>query len=156
MEEDIELVEEFINICEINFKFYEQPNVVIISDTVEAIKNLIKRNKELEKLELEHQRINGNLREKIKELEHKYQRALSDLVIAENTKHTCPYIPTSGVTCKAKEFEAKIKEKIDKYKKSSNEYYEKFLKTNKTDTEIRDVGICCDAKVNVLQELLEE
>lgn len=110
MEKDIELVEEFINICEINFKFYEQPNVVIISDTVEAIKNLINRNKELEKLELEHQKINGNLREKIKELEHKYQRALSDLLIAENTKHTCPYIPTSGVTCDVKE---KLKKVVD-------------------------------------------
>lgn len=86
-----------------------------------TINKIIDRNKELEKLELEHQKINGNLREKIKELEYKYQRALSDLVIAENTKHTCPYIPTSGVTCDVKEY---IKQS---FKPSSEETKEELL-----------------------------
>lgn len=42
-----------------------------------------------------------NLIKGYKELERK-------LVIAENTKHTCPYIPTSGVTCDVKELEESI------------------------------------------------
>lgn len=48
-----------------------------------------------------------------------------------------------------------VKDKIKKYKKLGNEFYEKFLETNKTDINIHDTGISCDAKVQVLQELLE-
>ena len=49
----------------------------------------------------------------------------------------------------------KVKDKIEEYKKLGNEFYEKFLETNKTDINIHDTGISCDAKVQVLQELLE-
>ena len=51
---------------------------------------------------------------------------------------------------------SKIKEKIEKYKKLSNEFYEKFLETDKTNIDIHDAGISCDAKVQVLQELMED
>lgn len=48
-----------------------------------------------------------------------------------------------------------IEDFIKKYQKLSDEFYEKFLETNKTDIDIHDAGIFCDAKVQVLQELLE-
>lgn len=51
---------------------------------------------------------------------------------------------------------SKVKEKIEEYKKLGNEFYEKFLETNKTDINIHDAGISCDAKVLVLQELMED
>lgn len=45
---------------------------------------------------------------------------------------------------------------IKKYQKLSDEFYEKFLETNKTDKDLNDVGLACDAKVEVLQQLLEK
>ena len=149
MEEDIKILKEETNALGLFFKCKGTEKYK------KAIENLIKRNKELEKLELEHKKINGMLREKIKELEHKYQRALSDLVIAENTKHTCPYIPTSGVTCKAKEFEAKIKEKIEEINSRIEKYREYTEQGIETDVEWVD-NVADRETVQVLQELLEE
>ncbi len=48
-----------------------------------------------------------------------------------------------------------IEDFIKKYQKLSDEFYEKFLETNRTDKDLHDVGLACDAKVQVLQELLE-
>mgnify|MGYP000926969446 CR=1 FL=1 len=51
-----------------------------------------------------------------------------------------------------------IKNKIKEYTKLSDEFYDKFCKLSPLDLEyrdIRDAGMCCDAKINVLQELLE-
>ena len=49
-----------------------------------------------------------------------------------------------------------IEDFIKKYQKLSDEFYEKFLETNRTDKDLHDVGLACDAKVQVLQELLEK
>lgn len=49
-----------------------------------------------------------------------------------------------------------IEDFIKKYQKLSDEFYEKFLETNKTDKDLHDVGLACDAKVEVLQQLLEK
>ena len=48
-----------------------------------------------------------------------------------------------------------IEDFIKEYQKLGDEFYEKFLETNKTDIDIHDAGISCDAKAQVLQELLE-
>lgn len=48
-----------------------------------------------------------------------------------------------------------IEDFYKKYQKLSDEFYEKFLETNRTDKDLHDVGLACDAKVQVLQELLE-
>lgn len=48
-----------------------------------------------------------------------------------------------------------IEDFIKNYQKLSDEFHEKFLETNRTDIDIHDAGIFCDAKVQVLQELLE-
>lgn len=49
-----------------------------------------------------------------------------------------------------------IKDFIKKYKKLSDEFYEKFLETNRTDKDLHDTGLACDAKVNVLKKVLKE
>ena len=46
-----------------------------------------------------------------------------------------------------------IEDFIKKYQKLSDEFYEKFLETNRADKDLHDVGLACDAKVQVLQEL---
>ena len=48
-----------------------------------------------------------------------------------------------------------IEDFIKKYQKLSDEFYEKFLETNRTDKDLHDTGLACDAKVDVLQQLLE-
>ena len=48
-----------------------------------------------------------------------------------------------------------IEDFYKKYQKLSDEFYEKFLETNRTDKDLHDVGLACDAKVQVLQEFLE-
>lgn len=48
-----------------------------------------------------------------------------------------------------------IEDFIKKYQKLSDEFYEKFLETNRTDKDLPDTGLACDAKVDVLQQLLE-
>ena len=48
-----------------------------------------------------------------------------------------------------------IEDFIKKYQKLSDEFYEKFLETNRTDKDLHDTGLACDAKADVLQQLLE-
>ena len=48
-----------------------------------------------------------------------------------------------------------IEDFIKKYQKLSDEFYEKFLETNRTDKDLHDAGLACDAKVQVLQDLIE-
>ena len=48
-----------------------------------------------------------------------------------------------------------IEDFIKKYQKLSDEFYEKFLETNRTDKDLHDAGLACDVKVDVLQQLLE-
>ena len=48
-----------------------------------------------------------------------------------------------------------VEDKIEEYKKMSDEFYIKFLESNRYDAEARDKGIGCDAIVKALQELLE-
>lgn len=50
----------------------------------------------------------------------------------------------------------KVREMIKKYKEMSDDFYIKFLEGNRLDKDIHDVGIACDAKVKVLQELLKK
>ena len=49
-----------------------------------------------------------------------------------------------------------IKDFIKKYQKLSDEFYEKFLETNRTDKDLHDAGLACDAKVDVLKKVLKE
>lgn len=49
-----------------------------------------------------------------------------------------------------------IEDFIKKYQKLSDEFYEKFLETNRTDKDLHDTGLACDAKVDVLKKVLKE
>lgn len=49
-----------------------------------------------------------------------------------------------------------IEDFIKKYQKLSDEFYEKFLETNRTDKDLHDVGLACDSKVDVLKKVLKE
>ena len=49
-----------------------------------------------------------------------------------------------------------IEDFIKKYQKLSDEFYEKFLETNRTDKDLHDAGLACDAKVDVLKKTLKE
>lgn len=49
----------------------------------------------------------------------------------------------------------KIKQKMFEYKKMAEELYEEFLRTDKTNSNIRDLGMSCDNRANALEELLK-
>lgn len=49
-----------------------------------------------------------------------------------------------------------IEDFIKKYQKLSDEFYEKFLETNRTDKDLHDAGLACDAKVDVLKKVLKK
>lgn len=67
----------------------------------------------------------------------------------ENIKKIRQYIDKNYIPVKI------IKDFIKKYQKLSDEFYEKFLETNRTDKDLHDTGLACDAKVDILQQLLE-
>ena len=67
----------------------------------------------------------------------------------ENIKKIRQYIDKNYIPVKI------IKDFIKKYQKLSEEFYEKFLETNRTDKDLHDTGLACDAKVDILQQLLE-
>ena len=50
----------------------------------------------------------------------------------------------------------KIKDKIEEYKKLSDNFYVKFLESDRYNTDIREKGIKCDAIILALEELIEE
>lgn len=49
----------------------------------------------------------------------------------------------------------KIKQKMFEYKKMAEELYDDFLRTNKTNSNIRDLGMSYDNRANALEELLK-
>lgn len=49
-----------------------------------------------------------------------------------------------------------IEDFIKEYQKLGDEFYEKFLETNRTDKDLHDTGLACDAKVDVLKKVLKE
>ena len=98
MEEDIEILEEFIEYSKdiINDMEYVRPiDVTITVDDIQAIENLINRNKELEEIEKAHQEENGKLREKVKELEEENRIILNSKVGVDLSYDD--YIPKSVI-----------------------------------------------------------
>lgn len=120
----------------------------------EAIENLLNRNKELEEIEQEHKKENGELREKVKELEEentvlkKANNISEDVKIEDITKFinksiedfNKEYIPV-----------AKVKENIELMQESIvNEDYSE--NTNLVNCSVFDTNIV----ISYLLELLEE
>ena len=112
MEEDIKVLEEYVQEFNENKKKYKLAYSTgfgkFWSDFVKTIENLINRNKQLEEIEKEHKKENGELRERIKELESELQHKNDQLFLGDTQwgKYIDKnYIPKS-----------KVKELIEKYK----------------------------------------
>jgi hypothetical protein len=118
MEKDIKRLEELVDNV---FKAEDDEIIEIDIYEASAIIRLIKRNKELEEIEKEHQKENGELREKVKELEEMleindyidFHKLLQDKIyykkLASEYQGNC--IPKSI-----------IKEKIEDSKEDSEKY----------------------------------
>ena len=116
---DIEVLEERAITLKRHIKYYEESDCLtdVYQQLVEecnAIENLLKRNKDLEQIEAEHQRINGELRERVKELENSN----------ENYKKYAVMMSTEGLIINGVIFsfndyisKSKIKEKIEEKQK---------------------------------------
>lgn len=135
MEEDIKILEEFIDAVGEEYEVVKEK---------QALENLITGYREMEEENRGLRLDRRNLLSCIEAIKH-----TTPLNMVSNTDY---YIQINDNFIPR----AKIEEKIEKYKKLGDEFYEKFLETNKTDINIHDAGISCDAKVRVLQELLEE
>lgn len=137
MEEDIEILEEFIEYSKdiINDMEYVRPiDVTITVDDIQAIENLINRNKELEEIEKAHQEENGKLREKVKELEEENRIILNSKVGVDLSYDD--YIPKSVIKEKIEE----LKPYIYQGENAPQDFLQYRVK----------------AKIQVLQELLEK
>lgn len=75
---DIEILEEFL-------EDYIHDGLAIQYRVMEAIENLIQRNKDLEQIEKEHKEENGRLRDRIKELEKELEEEKELNKIIKNT-----------------------------------------------------------------------
>lgn len=105
--------------------------------SAEQEENIIEKNNIICNLEFQIEKLqkeNEGLKERIRE----HTLLISPYYVKEN------FIPVQI-----------IKDFIKKYQKLGDKFYEKFLETNRTDKDLHDVGLACDAKVQVLQELLE-
>ena len=126
-----------------------------------AIKKLLKRLKDLEHIEQKHKEINGQLRQRVKELEEKLeekdmQHELELIGKEEYTKQSMGEIIehyyTANEDCIPK---SKIKEKIEE-KNSRIEKYRKHIEQG-IETDIEWVDNVADREiVQVLKELIEE
>ena len=83
---DIEILEEFIKYYEIEYfkgkKLNSSIKIIVDEDDIEAIENLIQRNKDLEQIEKEHKKENGRLRKENINLKEKIIRQQEQLNIA--------------------------------------------------------------------------
>ena len=149
IEEDIEIVKSLIEdtkkslISNTELSQYRKSNRTIAYKATEHLLSDYTRQKQINK---EHKKLNGELREKVKELDTKNNELLKDLysancIIADLTDS----IPTQ-----------KIKDKIEELEKISNNTYIEFLETNKTDADLHDKGLIIDGKIQALKELLQE
>lgn len=79
----------------------------------------------------------------------KFEELFSNTPV-ENIKKIQQYISENYIPVQI------IEDFIKEYQKLSDEFYEKFLETNRTDKDLHDAGLACDAKVDVLKKILKE
>lgn len=128
MEEDIKLLEEKINEYHINI--FDNRFLIIYEKEIQAIENLINRNKELEEE-------NTTLKKGVKRLKDKSKELSEELIDVKVDKVTKNFIPKS-----------KVKEKIEELNDYDSKFCQRVLDHNEhTLTELIQ---------NILQELLEE
>lgn len=141
MEEDIKLleslIEEYERVCK-EYQFYNVP-VHIDENDIQAIENLIKGYKELEK-DLHEMTISNN---------HKKENWIHKNCLND-------YIPKSKIREKLEELESKIKATFCKYMTEEDYYNNKFLSSDVAeDYEVLEVRKLISNR-NLLQELMED
>lgn len=156
MESYIEILEELVDSKRTSF--YTENFLTIDL----AIKKLLKRLKDLEHIEQKHKEINGQLRERVKELEDK-NRALKKGV--ERLKHKKVILSNELIDVKVdkvtKNFipKSKIKEKIEELDKEEQELQNTISDEEREEYSDASIswGLCdIETRRRVLQELLEE
>lgn len=109
---------------------------------IQAIENLIQRNKDLEQIEKEHKEENGKLREELEKIE--YIKRNFDYCLEQKIKE--------GIELKVKE---KMQE-LDKEEKEAQESISDEEREEYSDASIGYLLMNIETRRNVLQELLEE
>ena len=136
MEEDIKNLSEIIELCEEEINNNDE-NVSAILDLTDlkSLRNLIKEYKNLKEIEENHRKENGELRERVKELEEENQQleAIKDEAIR---RYNLESIPTSLVKEKIEEINKAYEDSKDE--NGESQYYYP------------------DYTIRVLQELLEK
>lgn len=130
---------------------------------IQAIENLIQRNKDLEQIEQKHKEENGRLRDKIKELEETLKCTQKSWF--EDTKKIEKYKMLEANIAKANEIikdgipKSLVKEKmqeLDKEEKEAQESISDEEREEYSDASIGYLLMNIETRRNVLQELLEE
>lgn len=138
-EEDIKILE---NLKENVALFSGGWQPILKQEEKQAIQNLINRNKELEEIEESHRKENGELRERIKQLEDTNKKLYEiGKEIGKQHKYTSEnYIPKS-----------KVEEKIEELKQEGN-----YKTIENPNGRVHFQLEPCDYKIQVLEELLQE
>ena len=142
---NIEILEEFIKYFEAEAtgrKYRRNISITVGEDDIEAIENLIQRNKNLEQIEKEHKEENGRLREELENIE--YIKRNFDYCLEQKIKE--------GIELKVKE---KMQE-LDKEEKEAQESISDEEREEYSDASIGYLLMNIETRRNALQELLEE
>ena len=132
-EEDIKILE---SIVKVHNRFLKGCKKETITEReIQALENLLTKYKNLVEIEAEHQRINGELREKVKKL--------------EETDLTSVYL--KGVYDGQDKWKNKIKEKIEELIKEAD-----YRTEDNPKGRIHFKKEPCDYQIEVLQDLLKE
>lgn len=146
IEEDIKILKELMEDVELTFAGWVD---ILNEREKKALKNLIQDYTRQKQINEEHQKINGELREKVKELDTKNDELLKDLysancIIADLTDS----IPKQNIIEKIEELDRKEQELQNSISEEEREEYE--------DANIS--YLLCDIEIRreVLQKLLQE
>lgn len=154
---DIEILEDYLD--KQDRKFVSEYRLMIL----EAIENLIQRNKDLEQIEKEHKEENGRLKNRIKELEETLKCTQKSWF--EDTKKIEEYKMLEANIAKANEIikdgipKSLVREKmqeLDKEEKEAQESISDEEREEYSDASIGYLLMNIETRRNALQELLEE
>ena len=146
IEEDIKILQELMEDVEVTFAGWVD---ILNEREKKALKNLIQDYTRQKEMNEEHQKINGELREKVKELEERNDELLKDLysancIIADLTDS----IPIQ-----------KIQDKLEELDKQEQELQNSITEEEREKYEDANISyLLCDIEIRreVLKELLQE
>lgn len=173
IEEDIKIIEDFILKTDVDYSEYNEQIVVDISyqaiqHLLSAYQEVLKENEELkEKRQIVGIPVKNKRDGRIGIVLHQWESGSVAVLESINPRVINTHDSWNTleiVTDEVKQTQTKcetipvqiIEDFIKKYQKLSDEFYEKFLETNRTDKDLHDAGLACDAKVDVLKKVLKE